>query len=822
MVELSNGSIRIIVDEINGIVVGLYFDLDDTGMNWLISSDTLERYGYEDSRGFLLGKSLLRFGAVDIDTGVTNPTQMVLKEDSLTFEYKMDMLVLRHFFQIREGELFWSLGVENTNTDPVVISKMYHWLPVAYIMHERVEENLKHSCSCVPSIASDHSRILCKKRSSQGPDMVILNTGGGMKSMGSLCRYHNLFFEKSAPSLSGLILYNTVNVYKNPTVEADPFIDWQYRDMYGDIVIAPGETWSDSYSFIACKPEDINETIAIRKQALVEFPPFVPCGAVVEFNVTYTAKVSKVTVFSVGKAGIVHKVSKYKSISMKGGERLEIQSFNHPGERKLVIDFEDGTTTFVIMTVYDSLERFVEVFCDDIYNNKFINDPKSPHYCGYQTLSKQGEACAKGSLLLVKNLMTQINPEEIRQVEYNAVHYLRTRWLDEDFLAKKLYHGGFARIFDLDYLILEFYLLSLFDDDLLQLHSANTYLIWAYRTAVYRMSVTPDKIGREVVEVNSASMFSWYQIEMIDTLRQRGYTAEAKHLDVLWEKLVEVQMDKIENGTFIETEHYFDNAGISVVGEMLLNSGHISEGMKAARLLLANVADSNDYRSYAPDRWWEALSFMYHNLWAVFTAKTLLTAYEKTLDNRYLFAAYRAMIPMFYNYDWNVRSALNSIKMGQGVSAYCVTNPNLNLEYASRNRFGQSVFKDDFFTHIDIDGDDWDLGADVIVYLCTFGRKTYITKKDEEIVCVNGLLKGNQDAFEIISYAAYPLEYLIEPLELWIRCGTKGYVLRSIVLIDGQCVKVKVKIYERNPCVTLICSRNGVEWRIFPDIEYVD
>lgn len=84
-----------------------------------------------------------------------------------------------------------------------------------------------------------------------------------------------------------------------------------------------------------------------------------------------------------------------------------------------------------------------------------------------------------------------------------------------------------------------------------------------------------------------------------------------------------------------------------MVAETLLNSGELEAGLDAASYLLANTADSNNYRNTAPDRWWKALGFMYHDLWAVFSAKAMLTAYEKSGDNRYLFASYKSMMLMF-------------------------------------------------------------------------------------------------------------------------------------------------------------------------------
>lgn len=816
--HIHNESLSMAVDTDHGIVTQLVFSTDPDRMNWLISPDTLYRYDYSGSDNCLLGKSVLHTSS-NFDTGTLRPTSYIADETSVTFEYKLVELTVQHTFALEGSSLCWRIGVTNHTNHDVEIDTLYHWMPIAYIMHENIDENYGNSCAMVPSIGGDHSCVICKKRSGEGPNLLIVNPGNGMKSVGSLCKYKNLFFEKSAPSLSGLVLYCTVNTYPKSSIENNACVDWMYQDMYQGIILQSGECFQDAYQFLACPNGREDEFLAKVGVARVDYPPVVLCGNTAQIDIDYSCSATGYCVFTANQYGETQELNIV--LDAAGASCFLAGPFLTPGERKLQIHFLDGTSTFVVFTVYESMSMMTEAFCQDIFAHRFIDNPDSGEYCGYQSISRQGESCAKGALLLLKNLITPPVAAEIRQAERNGALYLRTRWLDEDFIAKKQYPGGFARIIDMDYLIMEFYLLSLFDDSLLTLHNADTYLLWAYHTAAYRMEVTPDKLPREAVEVELASMISWLQIEMIDRLRQKGYQKQSDHLEQLWQKQLGILKNRIQDRSFVETEHYFDNAGISVTAETLLNSGEISAGLEAAKLLLPNVAQSNDYRNFAPDRWWEALACMYHNLWAVFSAKAMLTAYEKSHDNRFLFSAYRSMMPMFFNYDWNAFSAQKLLDKGEGVSAYCITNPNLNLAYASRNRFGQSVFQDDFFADMDIAGDDWDLGADMIVYLFTFGQKAYVTMQNGKPICVNGELEGSLDYMRVTSFAAYSGQYYIEPFDITIIRGNSSFVIKTVTILNGECTEVEVSLLSESSDIQIFCSRNGGTSPIKPRIKFV-
>jgi hypothetical protein len=209
---------------------------------------------------------------------------------------------------------------------------------------------------------------------------------------------------------------------------------------------------------------------------------------------------------------------------------------------------------------------------------------------------------------------------------------------------------------------------------------------------------------------------------------------------------------------------------------------------------------------------------MYHNLWAVLAAKAMLTVYDYTFDNRFLLTAYKAMMPMFYNYDWNARSAPRKLIRGEGVSAYCITSPNLNNEYCSRNRFGQSIFKGEFFEKLELVGDDWDLGVDLIAYLSTFGQFTYITRIANENRCVNGSLQMQKGQMTVESFAAFPAGYFIEENRTWIIRGNTNFTMNSITIEKGECIAVTIEKTDPASEVVIRSICNGVEMAIHPKV----
>lgn len=812
MGELRCGPVCLRYDGQRGLVTGLWFE--EGGQNFLISPELLERYGYEEHAGRLLGASSYALGRETRETG-SLPLERCESGDGWVAFHRRTPEGLRfsHRFSLEGGRLRWEVQVENTGEKPLTLTTLSHWMPIGYVMHKTVEENLTASWSMVPSLGGSRPYVLCRVRGGEGLDLAVVNTTGKLKSVGSLCAYTNLFFEKTSPSLSGLVLFQAVNAW---AVERPERVDWEYEELYRTLTLSPGERFSDEYLLCAAPPAELLETVALLGGTVADYPPVALCGENLPVEIVHGGELERWELYTADGDG--------PHLELRGGpespRRLVLPPLKTPGERKLRLLLRDGGECCCIFPVYRSMGEKIREICTYIREQCFISDPEDPDYCGYRSVSPQGESCAKGSLLLLKNrLSPQHDLEEIRQAERNAVYFLRPHWLDENLIPLRKYPGGFARMADLDYLLLQFYLLSTFEDGELRLNTADTYLTWAAKLARYRLEPTPDKSERELTESQGPFFSIWNPKELTERLRIRGDGAEADRLETLLRENAARQKREAEGDRYAVTEHYYDNAGISTYVDYCLQNGLTQEGLRAARLLLPNVAYSTDYRCFAPDRWWEALAPMYHNLWAVYPAKAMLSAFEKGLDDRYLFAAYRAMTPLFYNYDADAVSARRVLRRGEGVSAYCLTAPNLNLEYASHNRFGQSVFTGPFFEKLDLRGEDWDMGLDVVLYLMSFGQSCYVTGREGRYLAVGGVLVENGNFVTVRSCAPFAGRYFLAPWGKVITRGENRFTIESVTLERGECVRCQVRGAVEPQEVVLWEECGGVRRTIAPEIQ---
>ena len=130
-------------------------------------------------------------------------------------------------------------------------------------------------------------------------------------------------------------------------------------------------------------------------------------------------------------------------------------------------------------------------------------------------------------------------------------------------------------MYDLGYLTLQFYLLSKFDDDILEINSSDTYLMWAYKVALYRLMVTPDKKKRELDEMGGPLMTMLDSGGLSKELIKRGYKDEGNRLKELTEENLRTQIKRDDGRSYITTEHYFDNAGLSVLTDLVWDESHL-------------------------------------------------------------------------------------------------------------------------------------------------------------------------------------------------------------------------------------------------------
>ncbi|MEK5162838.1 hypothetical protein NYE69_10910 [Paenibacillus sp. FSL R5-0527] len=494
-------------------------------------------------------------------------------------------------------------------------------------------------------------------------------------------------------------------------------------------------------------------------------------------------------------AGVEEAVTERFAADGEHGEVLRLAlRREEAGEHKLELTLDDGRKDVLVWNVLEPIDRILEKRAEWLCRNNY--DPTGtagrPH--AFLPLSNQGESLGKLAFLLMKNSLAAPVPEQVAMAEASAVLDMKHHWFEGgDFSRPRVLYGTFYRIFDLDYIAHVFYLLSRMDAALLKLHPPQTYLRWAAEVLCVRLDPDCHEGQREKNETGLNGVFIMYVLDLLADLAACGLTGELDRLQALWEAFGGRLKRNASQFAGAVTEHFYDNAGFGPTCETLLRVGLTGEGEKYARLILANIGFSNDYRGQNPDRWWEALSYMIHSLWGGLVAASARTAYEHLGDPRYLEAAYRASMAVFNCYDWNVVSTPRRLQPGEAASTYSVAAPNLNMPSLSRNRFGQSVFRgasDPLFARLfaNASGDDWDMGEELVAYLLGFGTTAYLYRDElGRLRCANGCLTrdGDGDGWLITSYAAYPRQIVMREEGLVLR-AEPGEALRQARYRDGK------------------------------------
>ncbi len=816
--QLENDNFKLVLDLNTGLIEGMFAKNDANGGNFLISTETKNKLNFSDNQNHLLGSTLFETDGKITETGDFHPTNIIADKEKIIVTKNALGLEFTYHYKLLEDGIHWKSQIKNITSKDIAISKLAHWIPIAYLCNTDIDKNLTASWSMVPSTGISKPYFLCKKRNGEGPDYIVQNLSGGMKAVGSACAYRNLFYEKVSPSLSGAIYFNAAIAWSR--LEGDsPLTDWQYSELYRKITLSPEEELAEVFEIRQCESGKAEDRLISLGTAVVNYPPQSFIGETAILTVQGPKPVRYKSI-CVTENDLEPRIE-FHGIPQADGI-IVIGPFVEAGERKIIIELEDGQITSVMFSVYPSMREYIEIICNYIYSNRFISDPSNPDFYGYRSISPQGESCGKGSALLMKNLLsTNPNADEIKQVELNTTNYIIPHWLDDNLLPRKKYGDGthlFARLYDLDYIILQLYLLGTVKEDLLSENSPQAYIELAAKLFRYRIEKSPDKNTRELEEADLSMALHWNIEDLLRRFQSYGHTQEAKEIRSILKKYMERQKQAVDLNRSFVTEIYFDNAGIAMTTGTLLSYGDKEAGLKAGKLLLPNVAYSNDFRCCAPDRWWESQSPMYHNLWAANIAKAMLQTYIASGNAVYLDAAYRSMMPMFYNYDWTAKSSRRIMEKGEGVSTYCITSPNLNHEPCSHNRFGQQIFtNDNFINSLRLQGDDWDNGLDIVIYLQSFGQTCYVDGTQTSPYAVGGRIECMEKGTLIHSFSAFPSRYFLKPWEMTLERSENCYTLDEIIIKDGICTDAIIHGMISENANFLWRINNGIKTKIYPN-----
>ncbi|WP_211751805.1 hypothetical protein, partial [Paenibacillus dakarensis] len=651
------------------------------------------------------------------------------------------------------------------------------------------------STAVFPSISKSFTKLACVRRSNKGPHLGLYQINGETKSVGTFCRYENLFFENASPSLDGILFHQLIFAGGYP--EGFSNSDWIYSKDGFSVPKKGEKSWQFAFEEI----EDQASFDQVGKKyghPVYQFEPLAITNKPYHFSFTLPSPAALTDAFVewVDSKG-ERKIRNIMSYMNKNESEYKANIiFEEPGEHKISIALDHEKTDSVVINVMNSIESILsnraQYISNVLYNGSEGDTPYS-----YSPISNQGESLGKLSFVLKKNLLGDTpDLSEVQKIEESCVNYIRPKWfVNGDFSKPSLLYGDFYRCMDFEYIGHVFYLLSRFDQKILKYNSPDIYLEWA--AEVFRLRVNPSlhHTPRGKEEAKMLGTFFLYIDGLLDEMKKRGLTDKYNEINELWSGIAASVAKDSDTYKAAVTEHFYDNAGFGPAAGALASSGHLEAAKKYGELLLANIGFSNDFRAQNPDRWWEALSYMIHSLWGGLTAAATLKVYEALQDTRYLKAAYRATVGILYCYDTDAKATDRRLSTGEAASTYSVGGPNINRPDLSRNRFGQSTFYRDggIFSKLfskEEETSDWDMGEELAAYLDGFGKKTFLYLEDGQIKVINGCLEHTDQGLLIHSYAPYPTEYHFYDADSH-YISANGEITSQILYSEGRFIPTK-------------------------------
>lgn len=742
----------------HGAITNLTLCDDPTEMNWVVDPSYLKQVGYSDE------DKLLGEFTITIDGEKTNSIELApkIKTTSMntsSVSFDLGQVVVNEQYQCQKNDFHWCIQLKNTTTRQLHIDNFGIWASLAYVMFrdKNVHRNASQSVAVFPSISADYTKLALMRRDGKSINLGIYQTKGQTMSVGTFAEYTNRFFENVSPSLDGILFHQIVLAGGYPENQR-PQNDWLYPNHGLGLQAGQKLTWEFVFHPIQNRQDFYQVGLTNYQHPIITALPIVTTHQSQQFKIQSHFPVAKIMVRTM-KDGQLYQQNVTDKLK---NDQLSIQ-LHIPGEHQLTVQFANGKTDMVIFNVLESvkglLRNRVKYLCEHSYNQSNYT---------FNPLSNQGESLGKLNFVLQECLIDSQIPsryQDIQKVEQSAVKYVRPKWfVNGNFLKPAKLYGNFYRVMDLEYIAHLFYLLSKCPAAALQLNTPQTYLKWA--ATVFDVRVNPNLHDNErgKKEAQMLGVYYMYIDDLLAELKRAGLNKEYHEINSSWQNAIKQIAKKSDQLTAAMTEHFFDNAGFGPATGALAVNGDLKAARTYAYLLTANIGFSNDFRAQAPDRWWEALSYMMHSLWGGITAAAAQIAGEKLNDPQLVTAGYRATVAMLYMYDSNASATDRILKPGEAASTYSIAGPNLNRPDLSRNRFGQSVFASNggIFAKLFPDGytgeDDWDMGEELVAYLNGFGQKTYLYQDSQQRWhVINGYLTKDG---KVRSSAPYVKEYI--------------------------------------------------------------
>lgn len=749
----------------NGSIKSLEIKEDPHKMNWVIDEEYLKKVGYKSLEKLFGHFDLTIDGAVYTSVSVQPIIYEIDESINITFDFPKATVYFEYDLGKDKQGLNWNIRVKNKLDYKAKLQNFGVWVSLAYIMFrdKNVLCNIYNSAAVFPSISNNFTKISAVRRGNIGTSLGIYQTCGKTLSVGTHCEYENLFFENVSPSLDGVIYHKLI--LSGGYAENFSNRDWIYSKEQIEIEANETKKWSYVIQANESKDEFYENGFALGHPK-IRYTPLNILGESTRVEIT-TPVINPLVSAEIHYAEQNEKkeIDVSNKLMTDGNKSILVTKLSHLGEHKILFQFKDGSEDFIVVNVMDDLAKVIEeraeYICDTLYNGP---DGKIPY--AFEPVSNQGESLGKLNLVLKKNLLGMLDLEQVRKVEESAVNYVRPKWfIVGDFKKPRKLYGEFYRCMDFEYVGHLFYLLSEFNENVLQLNSSETYLEWA--ADVFNLRVNPDlheeERGKE--EAQMLGVYFLYINDLLEKLKEHGLLETYEIIKRLWEKTTKRVNEHSSTYDSAITEHYFDNAGFGPAAGALSESGLNEGAIRYGQLILANIGYANDFRAQNPDRWWEALTYMIHSLWGGVTAAAAFRVYDFLKNPEYLKASYRATAGILYCYDTN-STATFPLNKGMAASTYAVAGPHINRPDLSRERFGQSTFFKDggIFTRLFASDDqtpDWDMGEELVAYLDGFGQKTFILVHEDEVEVINGTFEKNGSKLSVTSFAPYTKKFYV-------------------------------------------------------------
>lgn len=741
-----------------GAITNLQLSDDPTKMNWVVSPDYLKQVGYSDNDK-LLGEFTITVNGQKIDSINLTP-KIEIADDQSTVKFALSSVNVEERYYSRNSAFHWQVQLTNQTNKKIQINNFGLWASLAYVMFrdKDVHRNASQSVAAFPNISANYTKLALMRRDGQSLNMGLYQTKGSMMSVGTYAEYTNRFFENVSPSLDG-ILFHQLELVGGYAEEEAPKNDWIYP--HNDVDLAPGQKLTWEFAFHPVKDQNDFYQVGYKyyQHPIIKALPIVTTQQNQHVTIQSSLQVQKIELRAMDANRQIQTADFTDQLS-DGKLYFKPQQL---GEHQLVVYFNDGSQDMVVFNVVSSisvlLRQRVKYLCDHSYDS-------TEHY--FKPISNQGESLGKLSFILQECLVDptiEDRDDAIQKVEQSAVKYVRPKWfVNGDFLKPAKLYGDFYRVMDLEYIAHLFYLLSKCPATSLKLNSPTDYLKWAATVFDVRVNPSLHDNQRGKDEAQMLGVYYMYIHDLLADLKRAKLDKEYQEITKAWHTAITRVAKQSSQLTAAITEHFFDNAGFGPATGALAVDGDTKAAQTYAYLLRANIGFSNDFRAQAPDRWWEALSYMMHSLWGGITAAAAQIAGERLNDPQLIAAGYRATVAMLYMYDSNATATTRILKPGEAASTYSIAGPNINRPDLSRNRFGQSIFASDggIFAKLFPDGytgeDDWDMGEELVAYLNGFGQKTYLYQDDQQKwQVINGYMTEDGD---VVSAAPYIHEYV--------------------------------------------------------------